>query len=367
MNCEETTRKDLAGEEPAETLPAGEPAPEAAASLPEENGPEPADDENTGESEEAAGWLVRLRQKLPEGPGGRLIAWLILVAAALLVLVGSALGLLYAITDLDVVPRAGVVFAGQPLNESRWQWKIPVAGPIHRTFRGTFSDEPQRLEEVTVADPELEAESGFDLQLTVKNAGEDVVFEGDSALFASFVFPADGEYTARLTAEKKAGPGSTGHIPEGRYEYDFTFRLNAVPQLELSRESAAQGSVLTLKLTGVLGDTLPRLQADFAPKAVFVQRGRDWVACLDVPYDCPTGSYPVTVTSGENEITREVTVYARQLREIDTQTLDGTALAPFIGALPKGLEPYMEIADPDIYWTDRFVQPVNCFSPAFST
>ena len=63
--------------------------------------------------------------------------------------------------------------------------------------------------------------------------------------------------------------------------------------------------------------------------------------------------------SGDNVLEQHVFIYARKLRELDTNTPDGSALAPFVGALPAALEPYMEITDPDIYWTDEFVQPVK--------
>ncbi len=338
--------QDQEGEEPAP----GVQSPKE--DLPREEEPAPEDWEEPEEAEELSAFE---RLSLP----GKLLAWLGLVVLALAILLGSALALLYVTADMEDVPQAQVSFEGQSLEPDSYRWSVPVAGPLHRTFHKSTGAEPQRLETVETPSPRLEAAEGFELELTVTDEAGETVFEGSGQSFGVFSFPQEGEYTASLTATRTAGPQVTGHIPEGSYHYDFTFQLTASPQLEASRESVPQGSVFCLRLTGVLGDELPRLSVPFSPEAIFVHQGEAWVACVDVPYDCETGEYAIQVEVGSSTLTQTVNVYARQLRELDTSTLDGTALTPYLGALPEVLEPYMEIADPDIYWTDGFIQPVK--------
>ena len=320
---------------------------------PQEEPEEEAEEQEEPEEAEELSAFERL--SLP----GKLLAWLGLVALALVILLGSALALLYVTADMEDVPQAQVSFEGQTLEPDSYRWSVPVAGPLRRTFHQNTGAEPQRLETVETPTPRLEAAEGFELELTVTDSTGQTVFEGSGQSFGVFSFPQEGEYTASLTATRTAGPQVTGHIPEGSYHYDFTFLLSASPQLETSRESVPQGSVFCLRLTGVLGEEIPRLSAPFSPDAIFVRQGEAWVACLDVPYDCETGEYALQVEVGSSTLTQTVNVYARQLRELDTSTLDGTALTPYLGALPAVLEPYMEIADPEIYWTDGFIQPVK--------
>lgn len=351
----EMTKKEQE-EEPDVWQEAREPGSESA---PEESGgpvaPEEEGEEEPEEEEEGEALSAFERLSL----SGKLLAWLGLVALALAILLGSALILLYLTADMEDVPQAQVSFEGQALEPESYRWSVPVAGPIHRVFHRDMSDEPQRLETVESPTPRLEAAEGFELEITVLDEAGETVFEGTGQSFAVFAFEEEGEYAASITAKKTAGPQVTGYIPEGSYHYEIAFQLSAAPRLEASRDSVAQGSVFCLRLTGVLGEELPRISAPFSPDAIFVRQGEDWVACLDVPYDCATGEYVIQVEAGASTLTQTVNVYARQLRELDTSTLDGTALTPYLGALPEVLEPYMDVADPDIYWTDGFIQPVK--------
>ncbi|MBQ5755318.1 MAG: M23 family metallopeptidase, partial [Oscillospiraceae bacterium] len=291
---------------------------------------------------------------------GRLLLWLGLVLAIMGILLGAVLTMMYRTTGSEDIPEAALVLEGQALEPESYKWQVPVAGPFKKTFAQKGYGTPQQLETITVADPELTAAQDFQLEIAIFDSTGAPVFEGDANAYKQFAFDQDGDYTAAITARRTAGPNVSGHIPEGEYTYDLAFRLSAVPVLELNREEVVQGSAFSIKLSGVLGSEPPRLYCEFAPRATFVQRGSTWIALLDVPYNCPTGYYPIIVESGDNRLSQEVYIYARQLREVDTSTLDGTgsAFAPYLVGLPAGLTPYMEVSDPDIYWTTGFTQPV---------
>lgn len=289
---------------------------------------------------------------------GTLLVWLGMVVLIVALIVGGVVLVMYRAVTEEALPDRTVTFAGQTLSAAQWDWQVPVAGFIKRSFSGTNPEaDGAVLADVQVSDPQLTLPKGMDAKITLTGADGSVLFEGGGEQFASYRFAADGDYTLAITVTQPAAQVGQGVTGEDVYRVFFT--MNAEPQVELSGESVVQGGVLGIRVTGVLGDVPPSLTTDLG-EAVFIKYNGAWLAYLGVPGDCPGGEYVLHIRSGEYELTPTVRVYGREVRELDTYTADGTAAAPYIGAVPAALDEVMDIVDPDVYWAqDGFVQPVQ--------
>lgn len=289
---------------------------------------------------------------------GTLLIWLGMVVLIVALIVGGVVLVMYRAVTEEALPDRTVTFAGQTLSAAQWDWQVPVAGFIKRSFSGTNPEaDGAVLADVQVSDPQLTLPKGMDAKITLTGADGSVLFEGGGEQFASYRFAADGDYTLAITVTQPAAQVGQGVTGEDVYRVSFT--MNAEPQVELSGESVVQGGVLGIRVTGVLGDVPPSLTTDLG-EAVFIKYNGAWLAYLGVPGDCPGGEYVLHIRSGEYELTPTVRVYGREVRELDTYTADGTAAAPYIGAVPAALDEVMDIVDPDVYWAqDGFVQPVQ--------
>lgn len=283
--------------------------------------------------------------------------WLALVAVLVVVLLGAALGFLYTQVKPEDLPAYAVTFDGAALPQTGYQWKVPIAGRwLHRTLGQ--EGEPADLGEVADARPALVLPAGTAGQLTITDEAGDTVFDGTAAEYAAFSFGKNGGYTARLTVSPEADPFNPTTRMEGFCLYEFRFTLRAQPTLTLSHTRMVQGGVIGVRLTGVVGDTAPTLQCELAP-AVFTFHNNAWISYIPVDYNQPGGDYQITASVDGQTVSATVNVYGREVRELDTYTIDGTAAIPYIASVPGQLEDVMTICDPDVYWDGAFTQPVS--------
>ncbi len=287
-----------------------------------------------------------------------LLRWIVLVAVLLALLVGGALFTLYRGVSVEDLPQYTVTWAGQTLEASGYDWAVPVTGRfLDRHFHKPVSDTPQTLELVEESHPQLVLPEYTSAQMTITDADGNTLFEGSAADYADFSFDQNGTYTVTLTLTRTPAEGESRQA-EGSYTYHFTFPMQAKPTLTLSAQGVAQGSVIGVRLTGVLGDLPPTLTSELA-QLPFTQYQGEWIAFLPVDYNQMAGEYEVSATVNGQTVTETVNVYGRQRRELDTYTIDGTSAIPYVGRLPDNMDFLWEINDPDIYWTGSFIQPVQ--------
>lgn len=338
---------------PPQPAPSEEPDPE--------DPDQPEDEEEYGdpedfEDEEEEFWEEDAPLSLSErlfSLSTSLLRWIVLVAVLLVLILGGTFFSMYRNVSLDNLPQYDVSWAGQSLEVAGYNWSVPVMGFLHRDFSKKAGSTHQTLDTVTESHPELELPEYTTARLTIQDASGETLFEGDEAAYDAFHFSENGSYTAVLTV---SSPDSTG--AQGTYTYQFDFQLEAQPQLVLSDTGVAQGSVIGVRLEGVLGDVAPALTTDLAELPFTLYQG-DWVAFVPVDYNQLAGSYDISATVNGQTVTQTVQVYGRQRRELDTYTIDGTAAIPYVGALPKSMDFLWEINDPDIYWDGSFIQPVE--------
>lgn len=282
-----------------------------------------------------------------------LLRWIVLVAVLLALILGGTFFSMYRSVSLSSLPQYEVSWAGQTLESAGYDWSVPVMGFLHRDFSKKAGSSWQDLELVSESHPELALPEYTTAELTIQNEAGEALFEGDAAAYNDFHFSENGAYSVILTVNS---PESTG--AQGSYTYQFNFQLEAQPRLVLSDTGVAQGSVIGVRLEGVLGDMVPALTTELA-EIPFTQYQGEWVAFVPVDYNQMAGEYTISATVNGQTVTETVQVYGRQRRELDTYTIDGTSAIPYVGALPKNMDFLWEINDPDIYWDGSFIQPVE--------
>ncbi len=324
---------------------------------------------------------------------GLILGWFAMVALFVLLLVAVVSFLLYRSVTLSDLPQAEPAFAGQTLQETDFDWKLPVVGPLRRRF--TMADryeaaaaaaasaasageseeenayaeslpalappeEPQQLEPVDSIAPSLRLPEQMESRLEITRAGSgEPVFLGSGEDFSRFVFSEEGVYDAVLTLSQGEEGEPDPSEPQGHYTYHFRFALAPRPQITLSSDPVMEGSVLRIGITGLTGEVSPIVTGELG-SASFVRLGSGWAAYLALPQTFTAGEFTMEILYGDTRETVSVHAAYRQTQELDTFTADGSAAIPYFGAPPENVRALFEIADPEIYWAERgFVQPVQ--------
>ena len=152
----------------------------------------------------------------------RFLLWLISVALGVVVLLAAVMGVSYAFTTEGGCPDGAAQFGGQALEANGSCWQVPLlGGQLDKVFASPATLTVQKLGVLYTAHPELTLPdwTGY-TALTIQNAAGDVLFAGSAGEYQNFLFPANGEYKAELTAWRvpKGGVitqfegGSTGQL-----------------------------------------------------------------------------------------------------------------------------------------------------------
>ena len=287
-----------------------------------------------------------------------MVRWIGLVAAILAVILFVSLTAMYTGISEKDLPQYTVTWAEQTLQPAGYNWSIPVTGKwLNHRLKQTVSDTPQQLQLVEESHPTLNVPEYTDAALTIQDQDGNTVFDGSGLEYQNFAFARDGIYTVTLTVSSTESTDDTRRA-EGEYTYRFQFELQANPTLLVSSQRIAQGGTIGVRIKGALGDIAPTLQTEFADAVCTLYKG-EWVAFLPIKYNQPAGEYEISATVNGQTVSQTVEVYVRQYRDLDTSTTDGTASIPYVGALPKSVDYLWQINDPDIYWEDSFIQPVQ--------
>ena len=132
----------------------------------------------------------------------RFLLWLISVALGVVVLLAAVMGVSYAFTAEGGCPDGAAQFGGQALEPNGSCWQVPLlGGQLDKVFASPATLTVQKLGVLYTAHPELSLpEWTCYTALTIQNAAGDVLFAGSAGEYQNFLFPANGEYKAELTA-----------------------------------------------------------------------------------------------------------------------------------------------------------------------
>ena len=283
-----------------------------------------------------------------------LLRWLLLVVVVVAVIAGAGLVWLYRQATPDMIPAVTVTFDGQEVQPSSYRWQVPVAGNlIKRTYRDTVSSRPTVLEtpvesagiDLTVSPSDLRT------QLTVENAAGESCFTGTVQQFHAFRFEQNGDYTARLVVSNAQGYAEEASVT-GSQTYELAFTVDIRPTVRLNTQSAAQGGVVALIVSGAQSGGKPILTSQLSATD-FYEGTRGWVAYLPIPCDAEAKDYPLRVQTGDYTQTLTLTVRARSGAYRD-YTSKSQLTKPYVGSdnTPREVADLLDVAGSTLYWTE---------------
>lgn len=326
----------------------------------ETTAPENVEDSETEEADETDEEPDGLVDQMRNGLSG-VAKWLLLVVFFVLVIACCGVAWLYRNATPDMLPQITASFDGQTLEPTAYKWKVPVIGNVFkRTYADTFSSTALPLPEtVDQVSPDFEiSPSGYRCEVTVTDANDAVVFEGNTDSFSEFQFTANGTYTAKLVVHSDASSVPGDATVTGSETWLFSFTVGVRPSMRLSSTSVSQGSVIAISVGDTLDGSAPTLETQLE-NAGFYKANTGWVCYLPIPWNEPTGNQKVTVTAGGCTETLEFTVEAAEWEYKDYYS-QSQRVSPYIGAndLPAAVEKLLTESEADIAWTgSNFVQP----------
>ena len=311
----------------------------------------------------------------------RFLLWLISVALGVVVLLAAVMGVSYAFTTEGGCPDGAAQFGGQALEPNGSCWQVPLlGGQLDKVFASPATLTVQKLGVLYTAHPELSLPDWTCYTaLTIQNAAGDVLFAGSAGEYQNFLFPANGEYKAELTAWRvpKGGVitqfegGSTGQLrknlglerpakPTGWYRYSFRFTLQASAEVELSAERVEQGGIVGLRISGMTGDAAPTVETDLG-NVQCVRAADGWRAYIPAAYNASSGGHEVNITVNGETITRSIIVLPKDFGTVDVEPepdASDAANTQFRNAV-WGL---YEAPAREKMWQGGFVNPVESYT-----
>ena len=308
----------------------------------------------------------------------RFLLWLISVALGVVVLLAAVMGVSYAFTTEGGCPDGAAQFGEQALEPNGSCWQVPLlGGKLDKVFASPATLSVQKLGVLYTAHPELTVPdwTGY-TALTIQNAAGDVLFAGSAGEYQNFLFPANGEYKAELTAWRvpKGGVitqfegGSTGQLrknlglerpakPTGWYRYSFRFTLQASAEVELSAERVEQGGTVGVRISGMTGDAVPTIETDLG-SVQCVRAAEGWRGYIPAAYNASSGGHEINITVNGETITRTLTVLPKDFGTVEVEAEEPapeSANAQFRNAI----WPLYEAAVTAKQWQGGFVPPAE--------
>lgn len=282
----------------------------------------------------------------------RFFTWLIGVLLTAVVLVGATVAWFYYETDNREMPAPQVSAGDEELQMTRYDWYQPVLfGVAYKPF--SHGAHPVRR----VAAPggalglEVEEAQGLTARVDIQKNGK-TLFTGTPEDLLAYRFPAAGEYlcTVTLTAEKKPGKGY------GALQYGFTAVVSEAPVVELSAEKAAQGSVVALRVSGLLGEAPVSAQCELGT-VNFTQKEGAYIAYLPIAYHREVGEYDIQVQAGSFFGTAVLQVVGGDFERVELPA-ELPASEGDAAQFRNKIWPLYDTAGEAPLWAGRFLQPV---------
>ena len=235
----------------------------------------------------------------------RFLLWVVGVILGVAVLLVAVMTVSYSFTGEGSRPAADTQFGGQALEVNGSCWQVPLLGGVFdKVFTSPETLTVQKLGVLYDAHPALALPDWASYTtLTIETDIGSIVFAGSASQYEDFLFPANGDYKAKLTVWRlpqdylatQFEGGTTGAIrrnlgvehpakPTGWYSYSFRFTLQASAEVALSTERLEQGGVAALSITGLTGETAPAVETDLG-SVQCVRLGSGWRAYIPAAYN----------------------------------------------------------------------------------
>ena len=311
----------------------------------------------------------------------RFLLWVVGVILGVAVLLGAVMTVSYSFTGEGSCPAADTQFGGQALEVNGSCWQVPLlGGRLDKVFASPATLTVQKLGTLYTAHPAITLPDWASYTtLTIETDIGSIVFAGSASQYEDFLFPANGDYKAKLTVWRlpqdylatQFEGGITGAIrrnlgvehpakPTGWYSYSFRFTLQASAEVELSAERVEQGGIVGVRISGMTGDTAPTVETDLG-NVQCVRAADGWRAYIPAAYNASSGGHEVNITVNGETITRSIIVLPKDFGTVDVEPepdASDAANTQFRNAV-WGL---YEAPAREKMWQGGFVNPVESYT-----
>lgn len=225
----------------------------------------------------------------------RLLLWLVMVAAMVALILGGAAAFLYSRTGEDSLPQEPVTFGEQALEPNGWDWTVPVLGDaVNKTYHSPTNLTVQQLGTFSDSVPQLVLPAWVTRAEITLTAPDGTAWAADAETCNTYTYTQNGEYEIAVTAYSQPAddPGS----PQGWYAYRANYTMQLAPSVTLSAERAPQGSIVAIRLAGIL-DGEPSLETDLGA-VWFRKTANGYIGYIPVTYNAESGDHEMTLTCG---------------------------------------------------------------------
>ena len=284
----------------------------------------------------------------------KLLLWLLMVALFVAVLLGGVFGAAYFLAGEDSLPAETVSFGGVELENSGYEWEVPIFGGIlYKNYYRPANLTVQQLGDRGDQRPDLVVPDWVTAsELTLTAPDGTVAYQGDAAGYADFVYTQNGTYALSLTLRQQSDDKPAK--PLGWYLYQASFTVNFQPDATLSKTRAGQGEVVALMLTGIVEGGSPQVESDLG-SIWFRPITGGWMGYIPVSYNTPSGDHTLHITCGDAQMDVVLTVAQTQYG-----TAPGTEEATPPGAAEEyrnAIWPLFESSAEGKLWSGAFQAP----------
>ena len=135
----------------------------------------------------------------------RFLLWVVGVILGVAVLLGAVMTVSYSFTGEGSRPAADTQFGGQALEVNGSCWQVPLLGGVFdKVFTSPETLTVQKLGVLYDAHPALALPDWASYTtLTIETDIGSIVFAGSASQYEDFLFPANGDYKAKLTVWRR--------------------------------------------------------------------------------------------------------------------------------------------------------------------
>lgn len=287
----------------------------------------------------------------------KLLLWMLMVASFVVILVGGVVLAFYSFAGESDLPEETASFGGVVLQNIGYDWDVPILGGVlNKHFYepttlsvqklGTFEDQRPEL-----ALPDWASRS----ELTLTGPDGAVVLSGTAQDYEGFTYTENGSYELSLVLHQtsKEKPAK----PVGQYTYCASYSVLFQPKVMLSGNSAAQGSVVAIVLTGILEDAQPTAETDLGP-VWFRPITGGWMGYLPVTHNAEGGVHTITMQCGSQKFTAELSVRQRSV-DPALYTEEGGSSEADSQQYRNAIWPLFETGSAEKLWNGVFLAPAS--------
>lgn len=286
----------------------------------------------------------------------RLFLWIVMVLLMVALLLGGAGATLYAMTGENRLPDTHPTLGEVALEPNGSDWSVPVLGQyLTRSFGEPTNLTVQKLGDFGDAAPALvlpDWVSRSELTLTAPDGTVGVT--GDAAGYNSYVYSQNGTYELQLTLYRDPDTESPGQST-GWYSYRANFTVNQKPRAILSTDSAPQGTIVAVWVTGILDGSTPTLATDLGD--VWFRPTQDgYMGYIPVTYNAEGGAHTLTLSCGD--LVQELTLSVTEMDSATIQTQpDSSSDAAAAEEYRNAIWPLYTTSEEGKLWQGAFASP----------